>query len=83
MRGMLAELLEELGENDPRGECVLLVGPRTGPEEIDADELNAALDEALSRLRVKDAASEVASVFGLPRREVYQQALARQKETRS
>ncbi|MCV6595567.1 MAG: 16S rRNA (cytidine(1402)-2'-O)-methyltransferase [Mangrovicoccus sp.] len=83
MRGTLAELVEQLGDSDPKGECVLLVAPDQGPKTADPEAVEAALDEALGRLRVKDAAAEVAALFGLPRREVYQQALARQKDTPS
>ena len=47
--------------------------PRAGPE---AAEIDAALAEALKTMRLKDAATAVAGALGLPRREVYQRALA-------
>ena len=42
----------------------------------DADQIETRLREALSRLGVRDAAAEIAAATGLPRREVYRQALA-------
>ena len=41
-----------------------------------ADQIETRLREALSRLGVRDAAAEIAAATGLPRREVYRQALA-------
>jgi len=43
---------------------------------VDAADIDAALRDALGRLRVKEAANEVAEALGLPRRDVYQRALA-------
>ncbi|MBZ4022738.1 16S rRNA (cytidine(1402)-2'-O)-methyltransferase [Rhodobacter sp. TJ_12] len=74
-RGSVAELIEGLQTAPIKGEIVVLLdrphGPRVGPEDIDT-----ALRDRLSRMRVKDAATEVAQAFGLPRRDVYQRALA-------
>ena len=42
----------------------------------DAD-IEAALTEAMTRLSASRAAAEVAQALGLPRREVYERALAR------
>ncbi|MCK0197466.1 16S rRNA (cytidine(1402)-2'-O)-methyltransferase [Ancylobacter sp. 6x-1] len=60
----------------PKGEIVLVIGP---PEEAVAsdDEIDAALNEALRTLSVKDAAAAVSAATGRPRREVYARALAR------
>jgi 16S rRNA (cytidine1402-2'-O)-methyltransferase len=41
--------------------------------------LEQALEQALTRMTVKDAAAAVAEAFGIPRREVYQMALKRTK----
>jgi len=41
-----------------------------------ADDLDALLADALARLSVRDAASEVADALGLKRRTVYARALA-------
>ena len=47
--------------------------PETRSEPADAD---AALAEALVRLKPADAAAEVAKALGLSRRELYKRALA-------
>jgi 16S rRNA (cytidine1402-2'-O)-methyltransferase len=41
------------------------------------------LRQALGRLSVKEAVSEIAAVTGQPRREIYQRALALAKEGKS
>jgi 16S rRNA (cytidine1402-2'-O)-methyltransferase len=41
----------------------------------DADDVNAAMKQALTIMSVKDAAAMVADQFGLKKREVYQLAL--------
>lgn len=74
-RGTLGDLRDGLATASVRGEIVLVVGHPvvTAPSGADID---AALADALGRLRVKDAAAEVAEALGLPRRDVYQRALA-------
>jgi 16S rRNA (cytidine1402-2'-O)-methyltransferase len=56
-----------------------LVGPGrvAAARAADAD---AALAEALTRLKPADAAAEVARALGLPRRELYKRALALRAE---
>jgi len=73
-RGTLAELLSGVEDAPPRGEIVLVVGRGDKQAASEAD-LDAALREALGRLRVKDASAEVAERLDLPRRDVYQRAL--------
>ncbi len=77
-RGTLAELVECFASGVVKGEIVVLVdrmrGARFGPEDVDV-----ALRDRLARMSVKDAAAEVAEALGLPRREVYQRALAMEK----
>lgn len=73
-RGTLASLAAEFAERSVKGEIVVLVG-RAGATETNADEVGNALREAMKTMRVKDAADAVAGAFGLPRRQVYQQAL--------
>ena len=56
------------------GEIVVLVGP--GREEAaTAEDADRALAEALERMGPADAASEVARLLGLPRRDLYRRAL--------
>jgi 16S rRNA (cytidine1402-2'-O)-methyltransferase len=74
-RGTLGSLRDGLDGDAVRGEIVLVVG-RPLVVVPDAGDVDAALHEALGRLRVKDAAAEVAVALGLPRRDVYQRALA-------
>jgi len=73
-RGSLETVLQEIEGVTLKGEIVLVVG--RGAEAVaTAEDLDAALHEALSRLRVKDASAEVADALGLPKRDVYQRAL--------
>ncbi len=73
-RGTLAEVSDAFRERSVKGECVVLVG-RKGAVAVTDDQIDAALVQALSNLRVKDAATAVAGALGLPRKQVYQRAL--------
>jgi 16S rRNA (cytidine1402-2'-O)-methyltransferase len=75
VRGPLGALAADPQFAAPRGELVVLVGPGREAEATAAD-ADAALAEALSRLKPADAAAEVAKALGLPRRELYKRALA-------
>ena len=79
LRGTVSELLEALGEHPPKGECVLVLEPPPEAPAADEQTITEALNAAMARLSVKDAVAEVAQSFDLPRREVYQKALALQK----
>jgi 16S rRNA (cytidine1402-2'-O)-methyltransferase len=61
----------------PKGEIVIVVGPPPDAVPDAAEALDAALDAALARMSVKDAAETVAAALGLPRRIVYARALVR------
>jgi 16S rRNA (cytidine1402-2'-O)-methyltransferase len=78
-RGSLGSLRDGLQDAPVKGEIVLVVGHPVTVAPTQAD-LDAALAEALGRLRVKDAAAEVAEALGLPRRDVYQRALTLKQE---
>lgn len=78
-RGTLAGLRDGLADTQLKGEIALVVG-RPLAVVADAADIDAALRDALGRLRVKDAAEEVANALGLPKREVYQRALALKDE---
>jgi 16S rRNA (cytidine1402-2'-O)-methyltransferase len=67
-------------EAETRGEIVLVIAPPSDDAKPDAGELDALLRQALVRVSVKDAVSEVATATGLPRRDVYQRALSLAKE---
>jgi 16S rRNA (cytidine1402-2'-O)-methyltransferase len=63
------------GDAETRGEFVVVVAPPTADEQK-TDDLDGLLRQALARVSVKDAVGEVAAATGLPRREIYQRALA-------
>lgn len=77
-RGTLAELVAVYADRTVKGEIVVLVD-RPSDVVVDAQMLEQALEQALTRMTVKDAAAAVAEAFGIPRREVYQMALKRTK----
>ncbi len=77
--GTLAELAERYAANAPRGEIVIVVGPPPAAEETTDAQLDAALDEALSRLSPSRAAAEVAETLKVPRKRAYARALERSK----
>jgi 16S rRNA (cytidine1402-2'-O)-methyltransferase len=74
VRGRLGELAADPQFEAPRGEIVVLVGPGR-EEQATAADADAALREALGRLKPADAAAEVAKALGLPRRDLYRRAL--------
>lgn len=78
-RGTLGSLRDELAGVTLKGEIALVVGK---PLEVvaEAADIDAALRDAMGRLRVKEAANAVAEALGLPRRDVYQRALALKDE---
>ena len=77
--GTLAELAERYAANAPKGEIVIVVGPPVTAEETTDAQLDAALDEALSRLSPSRAAAEVAETLKVPRKRAYARALERSK----
>jgi 16S rRNA (cytidine1402-2'-O)-methyltransferase len=76
-RAPLSELAAHFAaDGPPRGEVVIVVGPPAPPTATGDADLDAMLRTALGRLSVRDAASEVARMTGLPRRGLYARALA-------
>lgn len=74
IRGSLPDLAADPRMDAPKGELVILVGP--GREEAaSAADADAALADALTRLRPAEAAAEVAKALGLPRRDLYRRAM--------
>jgi len=73
-KGSLGDMARLLADMPRKGEIVILID-RAG-ETRDAGDLDAALRDALAAGSIKDAARDVAEALGLPRREVYQRALA-------
>ncbi|WP_341366981.1 16S rRNA (cytidine(1402)-2'-O)-methyltransferase [Yoonia sp. BS5-3] len=74
VRGNLGDLADQFAARSVKGEIVVLVS-RKGAVDIAAQDVDAALKEAMKTMRIKDAATVVAGALGLPRRQVYQIAL--------
>ena len=74
-RGTLGELAAAFATREVKGEIVVLVD-RAGPVRATEAGLEAALRQALTGQSRKDAVAAVSAALGLPRREVYQAALA-------
>jgi 16S rRNA (cytidine1402-2'-O)-methyltransferase len=73
--GILSELAERYADAAPKGEIAIVVAPPPKPEGASSSEIDAALDEALTRLSPSRAAAEVAERLGIPRKQVYALAL--------
>jgi 16S rRNA (cytidine1402-2'-O)-methyltransferase len=80
-RGDLETLAQNCAASELRGEIVLVIGPPSAPVEVSLSDADALLRQALARVSLKDAVGEVAEATGLPRRELYQRALALAKDT--
>jgi 16S rRNA (cytidine1402-2'-O)-methyltransferase len=68
------------GDAETRGEFVIVVAPPGEEEAPQADDIDALIRAALSRVSVKDAVGEIVAATGLPRRDVYQRTLELAKE---
>jgi 16S rRNA (cytidine1402-2'-O)-methyltransferase len=78
-RGTLAAAAERATSEPPRGEVVLVVagGERAGQAEVDDAVLSEVLADRLSpETRTREVVDGVAAEFGVPRRRVYDLALA-------
>ena len=74
-RGTLKELREELNENDPRGEYVILVEGWNESMEEEEETGASWQEEAIALAKTmpqKEAARKIAAKFNMGRREVYQ-----------
>lgn len=69
-RDTLGALAESLADMPLKGEIVLLIGKSEAPP--DPEKVEQALKEALKTRNLRDAASDVASRFGVSRRDIYQ-----------
>jgi 16S rRNA (cytidine1402-2'-O)-methyltransferase len=79
-RGELAMLAQDCAAAEMRGEIVLIIAGAAA--RLPAVAPDSMLRQALARLSLRDAVSEVAHATGLPRRELYRRALALAKETK-
>lgn len=73
--GTLTALSARYADAPPRGEIVVIVGPPGEARPASAEDADAALREALTRLPVSKAAGEVAKKLGLDRRALYDRAM--------
>jgi 16S rRNA (cytidine1402-2'-O)-methyltransferase len=78
-RGSLATLTQAAGTSETRGEFVLVIAA-AATAQPDANDADTLLRQALARVSLKDAVGEVAVATGMPRRELYQRALALAQE---
>ena len=77
LRGTLEDLTTTVTARAIKGEIVVLVD-RAPPVEATEDSIDAALDEALQTMSVKDAATFVSQTLGVSRKIAYKIALDRQ-----
>lgn len=75
----LSDLAQTYAIKAPKGEIVVLVD-RGHSESVNDLDLETSLRSALTQMSVRDAADMVAQAHDLPRRQVYQAALALEKD---
>ena len=74
-RGSVEELIQEFSSlNKVRGEIVIVVSP-AGEKQMNEEEVSELLRKALTTMKTKQAATEVAGVTGLSKQDLYKQAL--------
>ncbi len=70
------EVYKEFSQRERiKGEIVLMIGPPNKQVNIAQDDIDKALEKALKKMRVKEAATFVAEQFDLPKKALYQRAL--------
>jgi 16S rRNA (cytidine1402-2'-O)-methyltransferase len=74
--GSLDALAARYADAPPKGEIVIVVAPPAKAEAAGDEAIDAALREAMTRLSPSRAAAEVAERLDVPRRQVYERALA-------
>jgi 16S rRNA (cytidine1402-2'-O)-methyltransferase len=75
LRGSASDVSAALATRGIKGEIVVLLD-RALPAAASSGDVETALKTALTTMSLKDAAADVARVFGMPKREVYQMGLA-------
>lgn len=78
-RGTLADLAALYADKPPRGEIVVLID-RSGSPDVNEAGIEEDLKTAMATTTMRDAVDMVAKAHNLPRRQVYQMALAMTKE---
>ena len=79
-KGTLQELADHYATLTPKGEVVVLVD-RGRKAAVNENDITDALQSSLRDMSMRDAVDMVAQAHGLPRRKVYQAALALGKDT--
>jgi 16S rRNA (cytidine1402-2'-O)-methyltransferase len=74
--GTLDELAGRYAEVGPKGEIVIVIGPPAAPEQASDEQIDDALRVAMLHASASRAAAEVAEQLGVPRRLVYERAIA-------
>jgi len=77
--GALPELASRYANAAPKGEIVIVVAPPARASEPNAEQIDAALEQALARLSPSRAAAEVAEKLRVARKRVYARALERSR----
>ncbi|ODT71800.1 MAG: 16S rRNA (cytidine(1402)-2'-O)-methyltransferase [Pelagibacterium sp. SCN 63-23] len=75
-RGALSELAAEFADAETKGEAVIVVAGAAEPSAPAAEDWQAALATRMEDQPLRAAVDEVAALFGLKRKEVYDAALA-------
>ena len=77
-RGRLAELAEHYATaGPPKGEVTVVIGAGSAKAAtLSTEEIDELLRDALAGSSVRDAAAQIAAETGLPKRELYQRAVA-------
>lgn len=75
VRGTLAEVIAHFTAHAPRGECVIVVAGCAPAAALDDAEIDAALEQAMQTLSVKEAVAAVAKHARRAKSEVYARAL--------
>lgn len=74
-RGTLTELITNVTDTPPRGELVVVLGPRKAESIWDEKKVDAVLQGVLVEMGMKRASTHVAGLSGWVKRDVYQRAL--------
>lgn len=74
--GTLEELARRYADAQPKGELVIVIGPPAEQEPASDEQVDQALHEAMRTMTASRAAAQVAEALGLPRRRVYERAMA-------
>lgn len=76
IRGPVEIIASAIAGRDLKGEVVLLIDRAEPKAALEGDTLDAALREAMQTCSLSEAVARVVAASGLPRRQVYQRALA-------